>query len=272
MNLSRGAFAVLLGLSIIWPSSAQKSFDVASVKPNTSGREGGGMSPRGDRLVATNVTLRSLMVYAFGPLKGLLMRQQIIGGPQWIDSDHFDIEAKLAGVQSIPPDQIRLMLQSLLEERFQLKFHREMRELPVYHLVVTKRGPKMSSDQTPPDPRQSFITFDSGGEQSTVLPRGAIRESRTSSGTSLTGTGISVPLLVSLLQGQSDRIILDKSDIKGLLDIQLRFIDVRSPDQQSDTSVPSLFSAIEDVGLKLESAKAQLDVVVIDSVQKPIEN
>jgi uncharacterized protein (TIGR03435 family) len=212
------------------------------------------------------------MSYAFSPSKGLLMRQQIMGGPQWMDSDHFDIEAKLAGGQSIPPDQIRPMLQALLEERFKLKSHREMRELPVYNLVVTKRGPKMSSDQTPPDPRQSFITFDSGGEQSTVLPRGAIRESRTSSGTSLTGTGISVPLLVSLLQGQSDRIILDKSDIKGLLDIQLRFIDVRSPDQQSDTSVPSLFSAIEDVGLKLESAKAQLDVVVIDSVQKPTEN
>src|SRR5262245_50520632 len=93
----------------------------------------------GDRLVATNATLGSLMIYALSPLKGLLMRQQILGGPQWMDSDHFDIEAKLAGAQSIPPDQSRLML------------------------------------------------------------------------------------------------------------------------QQSDTSVPSLFSAIEDVGLKLESAKAQLD-------------
>jgi uncharacterized protein (TIGR03435 family) len=142
----------------------------------------------------------------------------------------------------------------------------------VYHLVVNKGGPKLSADQTPPDPRQSAIIFDSEGLSSAALPRGAIREGRTASGTTLSGTGVSVSLLMSLLQGQSDRIIVDKTDVKGLLDVQLRFTDARGPEQQADSTAPSLFTAIQDLGLKLEPAKALLEVVVIDRVQKPTEN
>jgi uncharacterized protein (TIGR03435 family) len=231
VNLTRGVLTILLMLLAIAPSSAQKpSFEVASVKRNISGREGGSLGPRGDRLLATNLTLRNLMVYAFGPPKGALLRQQIIGSPEWMDTDRFDVEAKVEGnTRSIPAEQLRPMLQVLLEDRFRLQVHRETRELPVYNFVVARGGPKMSADQTPPDPSKGFITFDSDPAPSAPLPRGAIHLGRTTSGTTLSGTGVAVPLLMSLLQGESDRIIIDKTDFKGLLDIQLRFTDSRKP-------------------------------------------
>jgi uncharacterized protein (TIGR03435 family) len=163
------------------------------------------------------------------------------------------------------------MLQALLEDRFRLQVHRETRELPIYNFVLARGGLKMSADQTPPDPSKGFITFDSDPAPSAPLPRGAIHMGRTPSGTTLSGTGVAVALLMNLLQGQSDRIIIDKTDFKGLLDIQLRFTDVRST-EQSDSTAPSLFTAIQDLGLKLESAKATIEVVVIDSVQKLTEN
>lgn len=190
------------------------------------------------------------------------MRRQIVGGPEWIDIDRFDIEAKVKGnLRSVPEEQLRLMLQALLEERFRLQAHREKRELPVYNLIVAGRGPKMSADQTPPDPRNNFATIDS--DAITSLPRGALHMLRTPTGTILSGNSVAMPLLMFMLQFESDPIIIDKTDLKGLLDIQLRFTEF----PQSE-----LFTAIQDLGLKLESAKGLVEHVVIDSVQRPTEN
>jgi uncharacterized protein (TIGR03435 family) len=271
---------VSVGLSLLlWQTSfAQKpSFEVASIKQNTSGRDGGSMGPRGDVFFATNMTVANFLSYAYGPVNGQLLKAQIIGGPDWINTVHFDIQAKLGGdVRSVPIEQIKVMLQSLLEDRFQLKSRRDTRDLPVYNLVLIKGGPKLSADQTPPDPRQGFINFASEGEQMGPLPRGAMRMITAPSGITLLGTAVPIPKVVTLLQGRSDRIIVDKTGFKGLFDIHLQF----SPDLAAVSPVAdaasefgqSLFTAIQDLGLKLESAKAPLEVVVIDSVQKPSEN
>lgn len=142
-------------------------FDVASIKSNTSGQDGGSVGPRGDRLVAANLPLRALLSYAYAPANGALLRTQIVGAPDWADTDRFDIQAKMEGAElegharTLPVDQSKLMLQSLLEDRFQLKAHRETRDLPVYNLVLIKRGPRLSADQTLPDPAQSFTQFTS---------------------------------------------------------------------------------------------------------------
>jgi uncharacterized protein (TIGR03435 family) len=252
------------------PSTQKPSFEVASIKRNTSGRDGGGLGPRGNRLSATNVPLKTLMVWAYAPEKGRLLTNQIIGGPEWANTDRFDIQAAAADSASPTPiAQMRLMMQSLLADRFQLKVHRETRDLPVYNLVVVKTGPKLSADQTPPDPRQTFINFASPGEPVAPLPRGAIRETQGPSGMTLVGTAITMETVVSLLQGPSDRMVIDKTDFKNLFDINIQFSRnlADAPD-----ATPSLFTAIQDIGLKLEPAKAPLEVVVIDSVQKPTEN
>jgi uncharacterized protein (TIGR03435 family) len=256
--------------------SAQKpSFEVASVKPNTSGRDGGTMGPRGDRFFATNVTLKNLLVYAYSPPNGQFLKQQIIGAPDWANADHFDVQAEPEGNAAVlPNEQTKTMLQSLLEDRFQLKAHPETRDLPVYNLVLIKGGPKLSADQTPPDPRQGFITFASPGAQLEPLPRGAMRMITGPSSATLTGTAISLTKVLSLLQGTSDRIIIDQTGFNGLLDIRLEFSqDLGAVSADADTpALPSLFTAIQELGLKLEPSKAPLQVLVIDSVQRPSEN
>jgi Protein of unknown function (DUF3738) len=181
-NMRQRTGKIILSLAVITtpaiplgsqtPPTQKPSFEVVSVKLNRSGQDGGSIRPSGDRLIATNVTLKNLLNFAFSPSKGQFLNQQIIGGPAWIDTDRFDVEAKLeGGGPSLPPEQLRDMLQALLEDRFQLKARRDSRELPIYNLVVTKGGgPKLSQDQTPPDPRQRFIRFISAGGTPAVGP------------------------------------------------------------------------------------------------------
>jgi uncharacterized protein (TIGR03435 family) len=258
----------------LWMASAQKPvFEAASIKPNVSGQDGGSVGPRGDRLVATNVPLKALLNFAYAPANGVLLNAQIVNAPDWANTDRFDVEAKLdGGARSVPIQQMRLALQALLEDRFQLKAHRENRVLPVYNLVLIKGGPTLSADQTPPDPSRGFIQFSSTGEQLAPLPRGAMRIVAGDSGTKLLGSAIPVSKLVGLLQGQSDRIIQDKTEFTALFDINLEFSQPAAISQQAESGSPSLFTAIQDVGMKLESATAPVEVVVIDSVHKPSEN
>jgi uncharacterized protein (TIGR03435 family) len=119
---------------------------------------------------------------------------------------------------------MRLMVQSMLEDRFQLKVHREMRDLPVYNLVVAKGGLKMksSADQTAPDPRKGFIDFTSlAAEAAAPLPRGAMRVAKGPGISVLTANSIPISALVNNLLGQSDRIVVDKTGVKELVDIDL---------------------------------------------------
>lgn len=256
----------------VWIGLGQNpAFEAASIKPNTSGQDGGSIGPRGAGLVATNVPLNSLLSFAYAPANGVLLKGQIAGAPDWASVDRFDIQAKLPGdAPSVPISQIRLALQALLADRFQLKVHREDRILPVYDLVIIKRGPTLSADQTPPAP--SFIQFSSAGEPLRPLPRGAMRIISGAAGTTLEGSAIPVTKLVSLLQGQSDRIIFDKTGFTGLFDLHLEFTQPAATSQTTESSAPSLFTAIQDIGLKLESAKAPIEVFVIDSVRKPSGN
>ena len=249
----------------------QPAFEAASIKPNASGQDGTSIGPRGDRLVATNATLSSLLNFAYAPANGVLLKAQIAGAPDWASVDRFDIQAKLPGnAPGVPISQIRLALQALLADRFQLKVHHEDRVLPVYDLIVIKRGPTLSADQTPPAP--SFIQFSSSGEKLPPLPRGAMRIISGVAGTTLEGSAIPIAKLVSLLQGQSDRIIFDKTAFTGLFDLHLEFTQPTAASQTTESSAPSLFTAIQDIGLKLESAKAPIEVFVIDSVRKPSGN
>ena len=175
------------------------------------------------------------------------------------------------------------MVQSLLEDRFQLKAHREKREVPVYELVVAKGGPKikLSEDQTAPDAQQSGITFATGEEEDfRPLKRGAMRLTTGYLNRILSANAVQISTLVTLLQSSSDRIILDKTSLTDRFDIHLRFhhdnnfvIETpNGPVSPWDPPAPSIFTAIQELGLKLEPAKAPLDVVVIDSLQKPSEN
>jgi uncharacterized protein (TIGR03435 family) len=127
------------------PAAQKSALEVTSVKRNASGANGGTtLGSRGNGYYAPNVTLRILVHSAYADPRGLLLPNQIVGGPDWMDTDRFDVQARMQGdPAAIPPRQRQLMLQSLLEDRFQLKAQRETRDWPVYNLIVAKGGPKM---------------------------------------------------------------------------------------------------------------------------------
>ena len=257
---------------------AKPTFEVASVKENLSESAGGTIAPRGDRFLATNIPLRGLINFAYAPPTGVLLSSQIIGGPDWTNTARFDIEAKMdVSAGSIPRAQIQLMLLALLEDRFQLKAHRETRELPVFDLVVARGGLRMKESEDQSAPSGGFIQYDSTGQQTAPLPRGAMRISGGPADTTLTAMAVPVSKLIALLQSQADRIIIDKTNVAGLFDIRLRYSrELRAGvlDESSLTSggPPSFSTAIQDLGLKLEPSTAMLEVVVIESVQKPKQN
>jgi uncharacterized protein (TIGR03435 family) len=324
--IAAAAVAVIPLLSQTPETKKKPSFDVTSVKPTPPsqfGFRGGG--PRGNRFTMTG-TLRMMLQFAYRPLNSQpgvpappLMNSQIIGGPGWMDSDLYDIQATAeTNTGTIPQDQMQLMLQSLLEDRFQLKAHLETRELPIYNLVVGKDGPKikLSEDQTPviapsgpprggpaiatergagprgePGPGQRGFSFDARGP----VPRGAFFFMPSPSGLTLTASAMPVSILVNVLSGQVGRPVIDKTDLKGLYDFKLTYSPegLTSPfgggplggglaggpgpaagPQTTLASDPaaSLFTAIQELGLRLESTKSPIDVLVIESVQKPEEN
>jgi uncharacterized protein (TIGR03435 family) len=261
---------------------AQKpKFEVASIKRNLSLQRGGGGGRRGDRFAFRNATVTALVQYAFRPIDGQLFSQQIIGGPEWTHTDHFDIQAKMGGsIRSVTHERVQAMVQSLLEDRFQLKWHRETRDLPVYDLAVAKGGVKMrqSADQTPIHSDKADVFFNSFAGISAPLPRGAIRLARGSDRSALHANAVPVAALVTILQGQADRIVFDKTGLTALFDFDIEYNneataalgdDGRPPAAQP---APSLFTSIGELGLRLEPSKELLPVIVIDSVQRPTEN
>ena len=286
------ATVAVVGMAAAAQSPAQKpSFEVASVKPNKLGGPPVRMGTEAGRFIAENYPLILVILFAYrSPGGGYLLRQNVIGGPSWIDTDRFDVEAKVGGeTRSTPTEQMLRMVQFLLEDRFQLKVHRETRDLPVYNLVVAKGGVKMklpldqslphrddaddqakaSSDQTPHSIRgETAITYTASGEivlsgtAVPVSPNLAIRRPH------------SLPprSLIALLEGNLGRPVNDNTNLKALFDFRLQFAR-ESLSRNSDVPGTSIFTAIqEQLGLKLESAKGPVEVLVIDSVQKPSEN
>src|SRR5439155_7999380 len=247
---------------------------VASVKRSKAEARGGGMNMRGDRFVATNATLKTLVQFAYFRPNNPLLNYQIVGGPNWIETDRFDIEAKAeSNNEQLPAEQVRSMLQSLLEDRFQMKARYETRDLPVYVLTVAKGCPKLklSEDQTPSAPVTGPRQPQRPGE-APVLPRGVFSVMPGPSGMTLTGTAVPLPNIIAFLQARVEQRIFDKTELKGLFDIRLEFADTLSanaptvsttgPTPPQEPSAPSLAAALEELGLKLESAKAPLEVLV----------
>jgi uncharacterized protein (TIGR03435 family) len=235
---------------------------------------------RGNRFIARNYTFKHLVEVAYGsPFKELLS-DQVIGGPQWIKTGGFDVEAKVDDSSgSVPLEQVLLMLRSLLEDRFQLEVHLETRELDVYYLVVAKpERLRLSKDQTRVDPIAA-VTSAAPGTQ----PRGVLTIAGESSGRAVVGNAIPMSQLALVLETLLRRPVLDKTNLNSLFDIRLSMKAGNDPSPQGPLNVeptasdPSsnvrMFPDIQDeLGLRLVSAKAPLQVVVIDSVQLSSEN
>lgn len=272
------AALVLIGLGNAQTPAPRPEFEVASIKPNTSGNNLVMIRPPvGGRFTATNARLKMLIGLAYK-----VQNFEISGGPGWMDSEGYDITAKAAD-SSIGIDQLRPMLQALLEDRFQLKVHRETKEVPIYALLAGKNGPKLpeakeggcvpfgpNSPPPPPKPGQ-FPPTPCGGFF--MGPN------------HLEGGKIGMEQFVGALSNILGRPVIDKTGFKGTFDIKLDF----SPEGtnfggrggpglpadagNADNAPPSIFTAIQDqLGLKLESQKGPGEVLVVDHAEKPSEN
>jgi uncharacterized protein (TIGR03435 family) len=259
--------ALALCASELSAQVAGLSFDVASVKPNNSGDRGSrlGMSPNG-RMTATNVSLKQLILNAYN-----LRDFQLTGGPAWLDVDRFDISAT-AGHAIQPgaggaPQELFDMVKNLLADRFKLLAHTETRDAPIYRLVLArpdgKLGPKMRASDVdcaalasrgampaPPAPGQM-------GPCGTRFSDGhlAVRA----------GTLAQITRTFAGLPGVA-RIVVDSTGLTGSFDIDLDW----AQDPSADAAGPSIFTAVqEQVGLKLESSRGPVDVLVIDHAEPP---
>jgi uncharacterized protein (TIGR03435 family) len=274
------SIVISLTLTFVAPGRAQQAateaspvFDVAYVKANTS-NEPTSIGPAPGRLVATNVPLRLLVQFAYRRPNGRpFLNNQISGGPRWLDTERFDVQGKVEG-GTVPFEQLITMLQAVLEDRFHLKTHRETREAPVYALVHLKNSTamKLSDDQTP--------VVNSGMRRlpgpNEPQPRGTLMPSRSSDGNVvLNGSAVPMSSLVNALEGYVDRPVIDAANLQGLFDLRLEFgrplstnSDAASPG--APDGAPVLFTAIqEQLGLKLESRKGPVEVLVIDQAERP---
>jgi uncharacterized protein (TIGR03435 family) len=251
------------------------AFDVSSVKPN---KEGGPSSVRvtpGGMLTVTNNNLRNIIRNAWN-----IKKDQIVGGPEWLDSDRFDITAKA----SVPfkQDEARAMLQALLAERFGLKTHTETRELPVYLLVLARKdgvlGPQMKKADI--DCAALFAAVTAGGKMPERLPNGNLPCGISVRGNGgqgvVTGNGVAMEALARNLVGGVGRIVVDKTGLPGYYDINMTFAQdslpaaPAAPAAAPDGAAPSLFTAMqEQLGLKLEPGRAPIQVLVIDRAERP---
>jgi uncharacterized protein (TIGR03435 family) len=261
--------------------TARPKFEVASIKPSQEQRFMS-VRPLPGRLTA-NATVRLLMqnVYAMQPF-------QIVGGPEWINSERWEIEAKADG--NAGRAQIFLMLQSLLEDRFHLKTHRETRELPVYALVAARSGLKLpppregscASPATDASPEWAGGRIAPPGQGPPPLARcGDVKVILESGGARMQGGRVAVPELIRMLSMALGRAVVDKTGFTALFDVQLDFLPDETtaalppppPDALPEFKNPSILVALqEQLGLRLESTKGPVEVIVVDQVERPAAN
>jgi uncharacterized protein (TIGR03435 family) len=252
----RGLCALTLGLMLSAQDQPKRlTFEVASIKPVKSGEGGPNISPKpaGQGYDAWSAPVR-LMISAMYRIP----IAQVTGGPSWLDTDLWDVEAKADHIYS--RDDLRKMFQNLLADEFKLKFHKESKEGPVYALMVSKSGSKMKVNEGPPD----YGTPIDGH-------RGGIAV-----GTRCPMQSLCYFLKLMLLD---DRPVIDKTGLTGYYDFTLTYLPELPPGFDKSNfppemlERPSIFDALRDqLGLKLEPQKGPVEYYVIDHVEKPEAN
>jgi uncharacterized protein (TIGR03435 family) len=243
-------YALTLCATLIY-AQAPLTFEVATVKPTPPGTRGGiiRQMPGNQRYVGSNVPLRLIMTVAYS-----VTDRQISGGPSWVDTEPFDIDAKAASPRT--SDELHVLLQHLIEERFQLRIRHDTKELPVYELVVDKGGPRLPVHD-PADLDHPPMGGTPGG---------------------MKGTNVTMNYFAFALSRMLDRTVIDKTDLPARYDVSLEFAREGQATKQgvAETSVaegPSIFTALkEQLGLKLVPAKGPVDFLVIEHAEKPSEN
>jgi bla regulator protein BlaR1 len=293
----RGVLVTLIGVGfvagapahgqVVQASGPLPSFEVATIKPNHGGPLPPLMSlPNVFRNF--NVTARDLVRVAYG-LPPSIATTRVFGGPAWIDNNRYDVDGKIPDAvfaeiqksQKLRREQMLLMVQSLLAERFKLVAHVETREMPIYELVVAKSGPKLTlakpaqpgDDAPPPPPAPGAMPKPGDMRQGLmVLPKTRNVMEMTAKGQTLDALaqmpffGLGVP-------------VVNKTGLTARYDFTLDWTPdpgaaaTNAADAPAEVEAPSVYTALEEqLGLKLVSTKGPVEVIVIDHIELPSEN
>lgn len=241
------------------------SFDVASVKPSPPDVQFPGIRPiQGARFTAVGLTVRVLFQLAYGS-NGALLGSQVVGGPEWIDREHFDIIATSERLLNAGQfTAVRGLLQKLLQERFSARVHVETRELPIYALVFDRAdgrpGPRLGPPlECPSDPKNPGDATPNCGFQ--LRPRGEFA-----------ARSIPLALFAANLANLPEvgRVVQDRTGLQRGVSLEVKFTPQSPTETPLPDGPPNIFTALrEQLGLRLEPARAPVPVVVIDRIERP---
>lgn len=230
-------------------ADAHPSFEVATIKPADPGELKGGVTVGGHRIYIESQNMESLLWFAYAA-----HQKQVVDGPVWFETQRFDIvgQADLDGIPNLR--QTQEMVQKLLESRFNLKFHREKRDLSIYAITVAKGGPKLIKSAESPEALPTQSGGGNGGERARKFTNNSMAD------------------FALGMQSFLDRPVIDETGLTGKYDFELKW----TPDETDGNdphAAPGIFTAVqEQLGLKLEPTKGPADVLVIDHVEMPSEN
>jgi bla regulator protein blaR1 len=240
------------------PADANPVFEVATIKPSKPGTPGKGFGVRGRHFSTKNTSVSDIITFAYG-----VHARQITGGPAWLETDKYDLDAQPDGEGQPNDKQWKTMVQKLLADRYKLTFHREKKELSVYAIVVGKTGPKLTKSEGDPNGLPALFFRRLG-----MLP----------------ARNATIADFAGLMQAAVlDRPVVDQTGLPGRYDFTLTWTPdefqfggqgANTPPPPANTDAPpDLFTAMQQqLGLKFESTKAPAEVLVIDRVEKPSEN
>ena len=250
-------------------TSSTTAFEAASVKPSTTGNPGWSISYTADALRATNATVSSLIQSAYG-----IREDRLVGGPNWVRTTRFDVNGKAA--QALPREQLRLMAQRLLEERFGVVLTREQREQEVYALRLAGGDGRMGPDVR----RAADDCLGEGSGRGVPLNQSARPTLKSSTGAAPTISG-TCTTMTNVARGLSRTLgveIIDQTGVQGRWDFVLAFSalapTVSPAVDPGQADRPSVFVAVEEqLGLKLErNARGSVEYVIIAAAHAPTEN
>ena len=232
-------------MSSLTAQSAEKAFDAVSIKRNRTAAAASDTNTTPGRLSLVNVTVLSVVLRAFG-----VMGPQVVGAPDWLTSERYDILAVTGDGTALTDESRRAYLQNLLADRFRFSFHRETRETRVYSLVPSKDGHKLVSHAGPGEYSMRVQPTDDG--------RLRLRSTRGN-----------LPRLAEILTGQLGELVVDRTGLSGEYDFTFEW----APNPNESAAGASLFTAVvEQIGLRLESGKRPMEAIVIDRIERPTED
>jgi len=237
--------AVFLLLAFV--AAAQSEFEVASIRPHPGEINYSSNFLTGGMYRGVAITLNDLILDAYG-----LQRYQVVNTPGWASSERFDVEGRAGSEGALKWERARPMLQALLAGRFKLKVHRENREVPAYDLVIAKGGPKFKENNDPKVEHPGAVTYGDASGMHVKATKAPLSR-----------------LLPQLSINLDSRPVIDKTGLAGNYDYTLNWTRDNTP-AAAEGNIPGVFTAIqEQLGLKLEPSKTTVEVVVVDSVDKP---